>query len=252
MIPEKWGRSILGIDPPPRKGREDMSKRIITLALLVVSAAMFALPAAAGATPLHISSTGAFTIKAGTGTLSTTSGTTIHCVEGTGSGSITTTTTGAVQLALGTCSAALFGVADHCQSTAQPGAVTETGIIRSTPLTTHYITANETTTKDPALLLTPSATTPTTFAHVECETAFGNINFAIEGNGLIGRIKSPACGGRSKTATIDFNATAHGVQELTSSTGVTYSVTKSGEKAALDAEATITFTDGVERTLTCT
>jgi hypothetical protein len=228
-----------------------MSKKMMVLALTIISAAMFALPAVVSATPLHISSTGNFTVKGGPRTLSTSSGTTVQCGEVTGSGSFTTTTTGTVSMTFGpTCGTTLFGVTDHCQSITP--APTETGIIRTTALSFHLIKANETTTKDPAILITPSSTVPPTFYHIECETIFGNINFAIEGNGFIGKIKSPSCGGKGKTATFDFNAPAHGVQELTQSTGVTYNLTKSGEKSALDMETMITFTDGVERTLTCT
>jgi hypothetical protein len=227
-----------------------MSKKMIVLALSVVSAAMFALPAAASANFLHISNgTETFTIKGGTGTVSTASGTTIHCAEVTGSGKYETTTTGTLQITLGpTCTTTLFGVTDHCQSEAQGAPhnfATETGIIRSTTLPFHLVTDEN---KVPALLLTPNASGA--FAHIECETTFGNISFTITGNGVLGKIKTPACGAKSKTSTLDMNATAHGVQELTKVTGVTYGGKKEGENAALDVEATATYAG--EPTLTCT
>jgi hypothetical protein len=234
-----------------RKGKT-MSKKIMVLTLSMVCAAMFALPAAVSASLSHISNgTETFTLsgKDHPAQLSSTSGTTISCTEVGGSGKFETTTTGTVQLTFGpTCTTILFGVTDHCQSLAQGAPhnfATSTGIVRSTTLPFHLVTEDS---GHQAILLTPNASGA--FAHWECETIFGNIEFTITGNGLLGEITTPACGNRGKTMTIDFISPAHGLQALTKVTGVTYNLKKGEEVAAQTGEATITFAG--EPTFTCT
>ncbi|HXR60577.1 MAG TPA: hypothetical protein VN732_04540 [Solirubrobacterales bacterium] len=228
-----------------------MSKKMMILTVSVAIVATLAQSPAASGSPHHISSVGAFNIKGGTATLSSASGGTLHCPEVTGSGKYETTTTGTLQLRFGpTCTMTLFGVTDHCQSEAQGAPhnlVTETGNIWTTTLPFHIGTDDS---ANNVILLTPNATGA--FAHIECETIFGNVSTTIEGNGVVGRIKSPPCNTQSKTMTLDFNAPAHGVQELTKVTGVIYRLKDGGENAALDLEATATYTDGLGRTLTCT
>jgi hypothetical protein len=252
LLPQAMLAGLPKGSPARCYGKVSMLKKMMKFNLLVVSAAVFAMPVSASATPLHISSTGAFTVKGGAWVFSTTSGVTITCGEVSGSGTFSTTTKGSMQLKLGpTCTTTLFGVTDHCQSESQvdPPAATETGIIRLTPLTFDLITNTQGFTTVPAILITPVGIR---FADIECETIFGTSSFAVEGAGVIGRISSPACGGKSASVTLDFNATLHGVQELDELTGSFYHLSKSGEEAALNMEATMAFSDGVSRTLTCT
>ncbi|HXR60583.1 MAG TPA: hypothetical protein VN732_04575 [Solirubrobacterales bacterium] len=229
-----------------------MSKKMIVLALAIASAAMFALPSLALAETLHISSPGAFTVSGGTGTLSTASGTTIHCGEVGGSGSFESTTTGTVELKFGpTCTTTVLGSTKHCQSFAigaPHNHPTETGVIWTTTLPFHLFTNSK---KEAVVLFTPNAATGK-FAHIHCETVVGTVNITVEGTGVAGKIKSPVCGAKSSTAVVDVNATAHGVQEAQEITKVTYGLKKGSENAAQDTEATLSFTDKVERTLTCT
>jgi hypothetical protein len=227
-----------------------MSKKILALALSVVGVAMFALPAVASATPLHVSSTGKFTVEGKKeGSLSTTGGTTVKCGEVSGNGEFTTTTGGTLSLKFGpTCTTTVLGSTRHCQSTSPAAG---TGLIETTVLRFDLVTLNEATTKNPGILVTPNAATGV-FAHIECETIVGPINFTVEGNGVLGTITAPACEGTSATATLNFVATAHGVQQHTLSTGVTYQLKKGTENAAQNTEATMKFNDGVGRKLTCT
>ena len=223
-----------------------MNKKIMLLALAAVSAVVFALPATASALiPLHLKTAplGAQPIDdvtPGNPTL-TTAGVKIECNTFTGSATFDDTggTTGKISLSFSNnCKESIFGTS--CNS---PGKAA--GTIETTSLPFHLVTlANN----KPGVLVTPSA--DGSFAHVEC--FFGGIKFTVSGNGLVGTITQPACGGKSKDATIDFNATAAGVQEHTTVAGTptVYRLQKEGENAAQDSIGTLTLSN--EPTLECT
>ena len=211
-----------------------MSKKLMLLSLAAVSAAVLALPAAASAQTWHLNEAGAFTITGGTGNLSTTSGTTIHCGSVTGSGNYETTTTGTMTLVFGpTCA---LGTT-HCES---PGAAT--GVIETTALPFHNVMV---TTNTPGVLVTPNATGA--FAHFNC----GFLSFTVSGNGVLGDVEKE-CGSKSVEAGVEFKATGHGVQEHTLYTGTTYRLTTAGFNAAQNTTGTIKFTNGLNRTIECT
>jgi hypothetical protein len=223
-----------------------MSKKITLLALAAISAAVFALPATASAfVPLHLNPApaGAQTIDdvtPGNPTL-TTAGSTIECETFTGSATFDNSggTTGKMSLKFsGNCKESVFNSSCH-----SPGA--PNGTIETTTLPFHLVTTKET---KPGVLVTPS--TDGSFAHVECFGTF--VKFTVGGNGLVGTITSPGCGGKSTSATIDFNAPEPGVQEHTTvhSTSTVYRLEKEGENAAQDAIGKLTLTN--EPTLECT
>jgi hypothetical protein len=226
-----------------------MSKKLMLFALAAVSAALFAMPALASAEdiPLHLNPTpaGAQAIDdvGANPTLSTTGGSTIECNTFSGSATFEAGgTTGSMDLDFsGSCHDVSTGAS--CNS---PGAAA--GTIATTTLPFHLVTlANN----KPGVLVTPNSTT-NTFAHIEC--AFGFVKFTVNGNGVIGTITSPGCGTPSTSATIDFNATAHGVQEHTTVAGTTteYTLVRSdiGQTAALDETGKLTLTG--ESKLECT
>jgi len=215
-----------------------MSKKIM-LALAAVSAAVFAMPAVASAEdlPLHLNPTpaGAQTIDdvGANPTLSATGGSKFEC----GTFSATAMfeaggTTGHMNLKFGVAGA------EDCKSSSftcnSTGAAA--GIIETTELPFHLVKlANE----KPGILVTPNPSG--SFAHIEC--AGGLIKYTIGGNGLIGTFTEPACEGTSNMATIDFNATATGVQEhkKVAGTETEYTLKKGTENTALDATGTLTL-----------
>lgn len=219
-----------------------MSKKMILLALAAVSAAMFALPAVASATPNHLNATSTFTVHGPEGNLSTTDGKTVTCTTTTGSGNFSTTTGGSLNLIFHGCSTVVLGFKVSCTSTEPAGGTS--GTIKTTTLGFDLITPDA---GGNGILVTPPASAA--FAHFAC----AGVNFTVEGNGIIGTLLSPACNASSTTATVDFNRAAgiqHGHQEHRLYTGTSYDLTSGGSTAAMDTHATITFP--AARTLVCT
>jgi hypothetical protein len=182
-----------------------MSKKMMLLALAVVSAAAFALPAGAPAAELHWTNVTKFTGTFNTGTLSAREEPTIECngpnhVEGTVSAG---GTTGTISLDYTACNNFFF----NCHSAGAPAA----GTIK-TGGTFHFITVNE----KPGILLTPEHTTFTCTGIANTTTVTGN---------LIGTITSPKCGGSSNELSIAFNSNNTQTQEHKSYTGVSYNLT---------------------------
>jgi hypothetical protein len=204
--------------------------------LLALSvAALLALPVPASANPpAHIEALKALTfeVHAAAGSFSTTGGETFKCTTTTGSGKLETTTTGSFSLIFHGCGVeTIFGRVNCTTHTpAQP-----TGTIATTELKFHLL-SGATATARPFILVTPNEATKT-LAHFTC----GGIYKTWEGTGLIGTINAPACDTSSTKATLDFNATAHGIKEHTSLTGVNYTSLWSGTTIALDSTPTITF-----------
>jgi hypothetical protein len=226
-----------------------MHKKIMLLALAAVSAAMFALPAVASAETLHVSATGSFSISGGAGDLRTTSGLKITCTATSGSGVFTTTTGGNTTLTLHGCKDS-FGFT--CTGTGQPA-----GTIK---LEYKFDLVTIEGIKSAGILMTPLGATEVTPGRKVLQefTCFG-LTTTVFGNGIVGTITAPACGGSSKTATLSFKHSAtNGHQQHTKVTGVSYDletrVGSGGEHttSSLENTATITYTDNTARTLTCT
>jgi hypothetical protein len=218
-----------------------MSKKIMVLALAVVSAALFALPAMASAVELHLDpgTTGETFAVAGPtgGELKAEGEPTITCTTTGGSGTYSSGTTGSIVLDFTSCHTAVFGFTASCKSetAATAGTIASTG-------TYHLITVEPG--NQPAILVT---TEPTVIvcAGISKVTVTGNV---------IGTITSPKCGEASKTLSVSFSATGTtqnhllftgGKYDLLSKTG-----TEAEKTAALVGSATNTTANA--QTLTCT
>jgi len=221
-------------------------KKMMLLALAAVSA-LLALPAFASAAPVHVQThaggnPGAFTVAGGKSELVRKSGGATKGETVSGSGTFENTTTGTVKLTFGKVSSETLG---NCASTAEGhSSASGPGTVTTTTLPFHLIT---TPTGNPAILITSAAG-----GHFASFTCSG-IGVTVNGNGIIGTITAPACGGSSATATLSFTQTA-GVQNHKTYTGVTYNLTStilgSASESGMNASATITF--GGTRTLICT
>ena len=222
-----------------------MSKKIMLLALAVVSAALFALPAMASAAENHIEgATGkAFTGTGEGGNLSAEGEPVITCTKTTASGSFTSETTGNVNLVFEGCDTNFIGAILSCRSSTEAA-----GIIKVSQQF-HLITIG--TSGKPGILLTPP------FPTLICGSGFSERKLQITGNGVIGTVTSPACGGSSASMSVSFKAT-NGNQEHKLFTGVNYDLTvdtepnASGPTAGITGDAKMTFTDGTSRKLVCT
>lgn len=206
------------------------------LALMSISAAAFALPSAAMAedVPLHVvpKPTTPVPGSGGAATLSVVNGSILTCKEVTGSGTAETSTTGTYHLIFkNDCTARVGSVTASCSE------ITAHGI-------GHLVTLPG---KVPGMLLTPTPETGQ-FAKFTCGGIF---SFTIAGNGIIGKITSPACGGSSTTATGTFEGT-NGVQaqKKVEGTETEYHLTVNGEEAAMSGSGTSTYSASTK--LECT
>jgi hypothetical protein len=216
-----------------------MSKKFMVLALAVVSAAFFALPAMASAQEIHLEPAEAFTVAGSGGELRGEGEPTITCTNtsGTGKYDAGSTTTGTATLDFTGCHTSVFGFTASCNTSgAASGTITSSGAF-------HLITISSGV---PGVLLT---TTPTT---IICA---GISNIAVTGN-VIGTITSPKCGESSKVLTLSFTATGT-VQNHPTYTGTKYdllSKTGSGENrtSALVSTGGVTNTQTSAGKLNCT
>jgi hypothetical protein len=212
---------------------------IMLLALVVTSAAMFALPAAASAQVAHIEGITSFTGTAGAGTLAATGEPTITCVSGDITNGVVNAggTTGSMGLDFTGCHTTIFGFTAKCRTT---GSALDNTILSSG--TFHVIMVNEGS--KPAILVTPVATT------VVCA---GISTIAVEGN-IIGTITSPSCGVESKTLTVAFSATGS-TQNHIEFTGVNYDLTaqtSGGSKLTAGLTSTATLNSATAGKVNCT
>jgi hypothetical protein len=222
-----------------------MSKKMAVLALAVVSAALFALPAVASAQSWHLSQATTFSVTGAGGNLSTTGGTTISCTSTTGSGSFSTTTEGSVSVIFHGCAG--FGFA--CTTPGQ-----SSGTIAISYKFDRIIFA----TNKPALLLTQngvSSTELTPGQRFVTEFSCIGVSIKVYGKGAIATIHSPAnpCGASGTTWGLVFEKSAEGVQKHQLWTGTAYDTitnAASHPTAALAGTATMHFP--ASRTLTCT
>lgn len=228
-------------------------KKIILLALAAASVAAFALPATAMAveedvpvhavgaplnTPLTVDGEGHATL---TGVLAQT----ITCARSEGTIEFTTTTTGHFEQTFHEC---VDGNGNPCTSAGQPS-----GTITTEKLEFHLLTVEDSVTHatGPGVLVTPKEVEAGVkrFARFTC----GIIVQTVAGNGVIGTIKTPACGSKSNQSTIEFSSSSSAVQTHKTVVGTKeeYSLTAFGASASEDASGIITF-GAVEPTLTCT
>jgi hypothetical protein len=221
-----------------------MSKKITLLALAVVIAGLFALPAMASANENHVEgATGkAFTGSGPEGSLEATNEPTIKCTSTVLTGEFISETTGSANLTFETCSATILGVSLHCRTAAEG-----TGTIKITNVF-HLITIG--TIAKPGVLVTPP------FPTIICGEGFSERKIQLGGNGLIGTVTSPSCGASSAGATVSFAATASS-QEHKLFTGTTYDLTSTTEGGSavtfgVNGSLTIKFSDGVSRKQVCT
>jgi hypothetical protein len=214
-----------------------MSKKIMLLALAVVSAAVFALPAAASAQEAHIEGITNFTGTAGAGTLAATGEPTITCESGDVTGGVVEAggTTGSMGLDFTGCHTTVFGFTAKCRTT---GSALDNTILSSGKF--HVITINN----KPGILVTPATTT------VVCA---GISSITVEGN-IIGTITSPACGVSSNNITVAFSATGS-TQNHLSYTGVNYDLTaqtSGGSKLTAGLTSTATLNSATAGKVNCT
>ncbi len=212
---------------------------MILLALTVVSAALFALPAIASAQEIHVEPGNGETFKASGagGELRVEGEPTVTCSGTTGSGSFNagSSTTGNASAEFTGCHVnVLFTI--PCHSTGAPANNT---IVSSG--TFHLIT---TSTGAPGVLGTAAETT------IECS---GISTMKVTGS-VIGTITSPKCGKSSTSASVSFTATGTTQDHLTY-TGVNYDLqsrTGTAEEKTAAVVGTATGTTVNAQTLNCT
>jgi hypothetical protein len=182
-------------------------KKLVLLALAVVSAAMFALPAVAAAGEPETDCPGgaatcSFTTSGEALTWTTANGTTINCTSSTGTGSYTSKTTGTIGLTYSGCKESVFGTS--CGTS---------GVIKTSTAVFHnvYTADNKTS---PGLLITQPAAG--TFASFSC--GGGLLTVSVTGN-VIGSLESPGCGSEAELWPLNFTESAHGNQTLKQVTG---------------------------------
>jgi hypothetical protein len=222
-----------------------MSKKMMLLATALTALAFAALPAvaSAGEPQTHCTDLAAscvFTVHGEKGALNTAGAGSVNCSTTTGSGTMGTTT-GTMTLLYHGCTESVFGSA----CTTSPEA---SGTIKTTPLIYHniYVSAGK---SSPGVLVTPNATSGV-FAHFVC--AGGLVTKTITGNGLVGTLISPKCGGDSNVFEFAFEQSAAGTQKHMQITGAgTLFDLKDGSNTGslvATAKATLTSTTA---SLTC-
>jgi hypothetical protein len=224
-----------------------MKNKTMLLALVVVSG-LLALPSMASAAGWDIDPAGvSFTSAGGTAKLVTVSGTTVTCTSNSGTGKYDTNsqTTGKIELTFKGCTSSFF----NCTSAGQA-----TGVITTTPeLVFHNIMIESTgqlAGGTPGILITPNAGH---FATFSCGGEF--LKVVVTGNGIVGDISAPKCGGSSTTATLNFEQTS-GVQKYQQeeTAGTKYHLNSSlngGAAGEAGQEGTGTVTYSQSATITC-
>lgn len=227
-----------------------MSKKFMLLALAVISAAFFALPAIASATENHIEgATGkTFSGTSGEGELVAAGEPTIKSKKMKASGEFTSETTGLVNLEFEESTANILGVNLSCKTAGAAAGVIKTSSVFH--LITIEVKTETTTDFKPGILVTPP------FPTIICGSGASERKIQVTGKGVIGTITSPACNASSATMAVSFEIVG-GKQEHMLYTGGTYDLevtTESGSDvtAALKNTTNLTFTDGVSRKLVCT
>jgi hypothetical protein len=216
--------------------REDMSKKMMLLALVAVSAAVMALPAVASAGTWHLEPAQNGSVSGGATALVSSGVTTTTCTSVSGASAFDagSTTTGTISLTFHGCK---NKPGFHCQTAGDP-----TGTITVTNVPFHLVLL-EANPRKPGILITPNGPD---FATFEC----AGIPVIVAGNGVLGELTSPACGASSNAVTVNF-----GLWTQITTTGTVYGLTtKVGGAAAgpatLTGGWTITFANN--STVNCT
>jgi hypothetical protein len=221
-----------------------MSKKITLLALAAVSAVLFALPAMAMAeVPVHVvpKPEGSKTVD-GVGVATLTGGFgSVECKANSGKAEFTSTTKGTFEQTFTGCNLG----PQPCTTAGSPSGTITTQSLPFELLTVEHTPTNGT--RGAGILVTPNAATGQ-FATFTC----GFLGFTVKGNGLVGTITAPACGGSSTSVTVSFSSSATGVQthKTVVNTETEYSLENLGSKASEDAHGTITL--GTAATTNCT
>ncbi|HYQ79792.1 MAG TPA: hypothetical protein VEP91_11855 [Solirubrobacterales bacterium] len=219
-----------------------MSKKMMVLALGVVSAAFFALPTMAFAETLHLSATTTFSIaSSATTNLTTTEGPSISCTSTTGSGTFSTTTGGSMSLLIHGCTSVFLACTSAGQSSGTVAASFSFDLIT--------VSAGSA-----GILLTPSSSEEITGQKVFSEFSCSGVTIHTFGKGLIGTLSSTLCSGSVSTATVSFASSSAGHQNDKTYTGNTFDLssdlTASHPTFSFDGTASLTL--GAARTVTCT
>jgi hypothetical protein len=211
-----------------------MSKKMMALALAVVSAALFAMPAVASAENWHLDTTTTFSVSGAGGTLTSTAGLTITCTGTSGAGTFSTTTEGTVSLLFSGCKEG-FGL--PCTTAGQAS-----GVIKTTTKFDAVLVGPV----NPAFLYTPDLSSePTPGLKEDFNFVCLGLTVKVFGKGVIGTISAPACGASSTTMTVVFASSAAGVQADQTWTGGSYdmfsNLTSSHPTTSRDGTVTTTF-----------
>jgi hypothetical protein len=226
-----------------------MKHRTVTICLAAIAAALFVLPASASAGEWKaVPASGKYplliTAKAGVTKLTGLGSVVIECSSLTGSGQYSSATTGVLTFTLHGCVDLPSKVS--CATAGQPAG---TIAMNTMPFHNPYLEPSKTT---PGMLLTPNIGG---FAVFKC----GSTTFEVEGNGLIGDLTSPKCGGTSTTATVDWESSSEATQKWMTITkdpklGVWDAKMRinggSSFTASLDTDATLTYAENT--TVSCT
>jgi len=217
-----------------------MSKKMMLVALALVSATAFAVPAGAAAAELHLTNVTSFSGTFSTGTLTAKEEPVVTCGEAANQNHVTGTvntggTTGNITLDFTACHIVVLGITLQCKTAGAPlfNTIKSSGSF-------HLITTNE----KPGILVTPEPTT------VECENTQP---IKVAGN-VIGTITSPACGVPNNNMTIKFSASGP-TQEHKSYTGASYNLTSQTGTGTIKEAAQVsesTTSSSTAGTLDCT
>jgi hypothetical protein len=224
---------------------ENMNKRFALLTSLAIVATAFAAFTAAAAAD-EFEEVGetlvAFSASAIGNTVLKTGGLSVTCKKSSSTGELTSGTTGKWELTFSECTNAL---GTKCKTVGQPE-----GVITSTSLPFDVRELNDT---NPGILVTPAGG-GNHFVSFECGAL---IKAEVTGNGLLGRITSPACGKKSNSVTVSFTETG-GTQtyKKIAGSGTEFDLSASingGAPATATAisEQKWTFAGGKELTLKC-
>jgi len=218
-----------------------MSKKMMLLALAAVTAALFAMPAAASAVEdtVHFENVTNFSGTSGAGSLAAEGEPTITCASGAVSGALETGgTTGTISLQFFECHTTVFGFTAKCRTTG----IEKDNTIKSTG-SFHLITTEEG--PKPAILVTTDTVT------IVC----AGISNTIVHGAVIGTITSPKCGEESTSLTVAFAASGTN-QDHKLWTGVEYDLTattgEGGSAKTAGLNSTGTVSSASKGKLVCT
>ncbi|HVD39352.1 MAG TPA: hypothetical protein VNC15_11020 [Solirubrobacterales bacterium] len=217
-----------------------MSKKLMLLALAVVSAGLFAVPTVALANEIHFDTATTFTGTGGASSLVTSGEPTITCESiDYSNGTLSAGgTTGTMTLVYTGCHTSVFGFTAKCHTT---GSAADNTVVSGGTL--HIFTSFAVA---PRILVTMNPT------EIICA---GISNTYVEGS-LIGTITSPACGTSSNKLTLSFAATGS-TQNHLEYTGSNYDLIartggKTGSPLTSGLTGTASLTANTAGTLTCT